>query len=191
MLLIPAIDLRAGRCVRLTQGDFDAETQYGAPPEEILRRYRELGARWVHVVDLDGARNGRRINHSVIASLAACLMPHIQVGGGVRSAADVEALFDAGAARVVVGSAALHRPAQVAAWLEHFGPHRLCLAFDVRADAGGTPRVCTEGWRERSAVSLWEALRRYASTGFLHVLCTDISRDGTLAGPNLELYREA
>ena len=191
MLLIPSIDLRAGRCVRLTQGDFSAVSHYDAPPGTILRRYRSLGARWVHVVDLDGARDGRRINHAVIAALAAALHPQLQVGGGVRSPADIEALLDAGVARVAVGSAALNRPREVAGWLERFGRERLCLAFDVRAEAGGEPCVCTDAWRCASAVSLWEALRRYDQGRVLHVLCTDIARDGTLRGPNLELYRAA
>lgn len=191
MLLVPSIDLRAGQCVRLTQGDFAAVTHYEAHPRMILRRYRSLGARWVHIVDLDGARGGRRINHPVIAALAASGVPQLQVGGGVRSAADIEALLGAGVARVVVGSAALDRPHEVGGWLERFGRERLCLAFDVRAAAGAEPRVCTDAWRSESSVSLWDALGRYAAGTFLHVLCTDVARDGTLAGPNLELYRAA
>ena len=191
MLLIPSIDLLAGRCVRLTQGDFATETQYRAAPKEILRRYRRLGAPWVHVVDLDGARDGRRINHSVITALASFFIPHLQVGGGVRSAEDVKALLDAGVARVVIGSAALWRPKEVTTWLERFGRDRLCLAFDVRAAPGREPRVCTHGWREESEVSLWAALGRYPEGALLHVLCTDITRDGMLGGPNLELYRAA
>jgi phosphoribosylformimino-5-aminoimidazole carboxamide ribotide isomerase len=191
MLLIPSIDLLAGRCVRLTQGDFGAQTEFRAPPKEILRRYRRLGAPWVHIVDLDGARDGRRINHPVIVALAAFFFPHLQVGGGVRSADDVKALLDAGVARVVVGSAALSRPKEVTGWLEHFGRDRLCLAFDVRARPGEEPRVCTHGWREESESSLWAALARYPERALLHVLCTDITRDGMLGGPNLELYRTA
>jgi phosphoribosylformimino-5-aminoimidazole carboxamide ribotide isomerase len=191
MLLIPSIDLRAGHCVRLTQGDFAAVTRYAAHPRMILRRYRSLGARWVHMVDLDGARDGQRINHPVIAALAASGIARLQVGGGVRSAADIEALLGAGVARVVVGSAALDRPHEVAGWLERFGRERLCLAFDVRAAAGAEPRVCTAAWRTQSSVSLWDALRCYAAGTFRHVLCTDVAQDGTLAGPNLELYRAA
>jgi phosphoribosylformimino-5-aminoimidazole carboxamide ribotide isomerase len=191
MLLIPSIDLLGGRCVRLTQGDFTAQTQYRAAPKEILRRYRKLGAPWVHVVDLDGARDGRRINQPVIASLAAFFFPHIQAGGGVRSAEDVKALLDAGVARVVIGSAALWRPQEVTRWLERFGQDRLCLAFDVRAKPGGEPRVCTHGWREESESTLWAAVARYPERALLHVLCTDITQDGTLGGPNLELYRAA
>lgn len=191
MLLIPSIDLRAGHCVRLTRGDFDAVTHYEAQPGAVLRRYRSLGARWVHIVDLDGARDGRRINQPVVAELAASGLVQLQVGGGVRSAADIEALLEAGVARVVVGSAALDRPQEVAGWLERFGQERLCLAFDVWVEAGAEPRVCTAAWRTRSTASLWDALACYAAGTFRHVLCTDIARDGTLAGPNLELYRTA
>lgn len=191
MLLIPSIDLRAGHCVRLTQGDFDAVTHYEAHPRVILGRYHGLGARWVHIVDLDGARDGRRVNHALIAELAASSLLSLQVGGGVRSAADIEALLDAGVARVVIGSAALDRPQEVAAWLERFGRERLCLAFDVRVEPGAEPRVCTAAWRTQSPVSLWDALRGYAAGTIRHVLCTDVARDGTLAGPNLELYRAA
>lgn len=191
MLLIPSIDLRAGRSVRLRQGDFAAETPYKMHPKMLLRRYRSLGARWVHIVDLDGARDGRRTNHRVIETLAAFFLPHLQVGGGVRSAKDIQALLDAGVSRVVVGSAALNRPQEVTAWLERFGRERLCLAFDVRAEPGTEPRVCTDGWRNQSSVSLWDALRRYPPGTFRHVLCTDVARDGTLSGPNIELYRAA
>lgn len=190
MQLIPAIDLRAGRCVRLEQGDFGSETGY-ASPKDVLRRYRRLGARWVHVVDLDGAREGRRVNHAVIASLAAFFLPHLQAGGGVRCASDIENLLNAGVARVVIGSAALHQPAEVTTWLQRFGRQRICLAFDVRSAPGTEPRVCTQAWQVESSVTLWQALTRYPVGSIQHVLCTDIARDGMLSGPNLELYRSA
>jgi phosphoribosylformimino-5-aminoimidazole carboxamide ribotide isomerase len=191
MLLIPAIDIRAGRCVRLSQGDFAQESVYATAPRDLLRRYRALGVRWVHIVDLDGARHGVRANHAMIADLAGLWTPSLQVGGGVRSRRDVETLLDAGVARVVVGSTALHRPDEVAAWLGDFGPERLCLAFDVRSEPGAEPLVCTHGWRQQSGITLWSALGRYAPGSVRHVLCTDVARDGTLSGPNLALYRAA
>ncbi len=191
MQLIPAIDLRAGRCVRLFQGDFAAETRYPHDPLALLAHYRELGARWVHVVDLDGARDGELGNRAVIGAMAAQAGVRLQVGGGVRSPALIEELLGAGVARVVVGSAAVERPEQVLEWLERFGAEHLCLALDVRLDADGQPQVRTRGWREGGAVSLWEALGRYPSGAVEHVLCTDIARDGALAGPNLELYAAA
>ena len=191
MLLIPAIDLRRGRCVRLFQGDFDAETRYGYEPLELLARYRSLGALWLHVVDLDGARDGVLANREVIAALAAEGGIHLQVGGGVRDAGTIEDLLAAGIERVVIGSAAVERPREVSGWIERFGADRICLALDVRVDEQGEPQVRTRGWREGAAQSLWEVLARYPSETIRHVLCTDIARDGALAGPNCELYRAA
>jgi phosphoribosylformimino-5-aminoimidazole carboxamide ribotide isomerase len=191
MLVIPAIDLRGGRCVRLYQGDFNAETPYAITPAALLRRYERLKTPWVHVVDLDGAHDGVRLNAPVIENLARYFSLWLQVGGGVRSAAAVEALFDAGVGRVVIGSAAVERPHEVTAWLKCFGAHRLCLAFDVRIDGKRVPYVRTHGWTRTTAVSLWDALAAYPRGTIKYVLCTDIERDGTLGGPNLGLYREA
>src|SRR5438876_445725 len=132
MLLIPAIDLRAGHCVRLHQGDFRAEKRYPVEPEQLLRHYQTLGASWLHVVDLDGAQRGVPTNMPLIAQLARQGTLRLQVGGGVRVGFVIEALFDAGVARVVVGSAAVMRPTAVTQWLKLFGPERICLAFDVR-----------------------------------------------------------
>lgn len=191
MLLLPAIDLRGGTCVRLHKGDFSAETRYEVEPEVLLQRYRALGARWLHVIDLDGARDGIPTNMPLIGRLARDASVRLQVGGGMRSPYVIEAALNAGVARVVVGSAAVHHPVRVINWLKRFGPERLCLAFDVRIDEFGTPRVYTDGWTKRNAVSLWHALRIYPPHTLRHVLCTDIERDGALVGPNLELYRTA
>jgi phosphoribosylformimino-5-aminoimidazole carboxamide ribotide isomerase len=191
MLLIPAIDLRNGHCVRLFQGDFDAETRYDPEPGDLLRRYRDFGASWLHVVDLDGARDGTLANRSVIVSLAAQKAVRLQVGGGVRSADTIDDLFDQGVARIVVGSAAVERPEQVSDWIQRYGPDRVCLAFDVRLDQTGVPRVRTRGWTEATAISLWDAIARFPAGRIKHVLCTDIERDGALSGPNVYLYKEA
>ena len=191
MLLIPAIDLRGGRCVRLYQGDFAAETRYECSPRELLEKYRTLGASWVHVVDLDGARDGALANREIIVDLAAQRGLRLQVGGGVRSAEAIEELLTSGIARVIVGSAAVERPDEVIAWTSRFGAERICLALDVRHDGHGEPQVRTRGWKSATAVSLWEALDIYPPAAVHHVLCTDIERDGALAGPNLELYRAA
>lgn len=194
MLLIPSIDLRGGRCVRLLKGDFGAETVYELSAHELLARYRQLGASWLHVVDLDGARDGAdgaTVNRSLIERLAAQPALRLQVGGGVREPQVIEELFAHGVARVVIGSAAAERPDEVGAWLEHLGAERLCLAFDVRLDQKGVPRLHTRGWRHSTALSLWDAVAIFAERGLKHVLCTDIDRDGTLSGPNLALYREA
>jgi phosphoribosylformimino-5-aminoimidazole carboxamide ribotide isomerase len=191
MRLIPAIDLKGGRCVRLLHGNFDAETRYQAQPLELLSKYRDVGADWLHVVDLDGARDGVLGNLGLIEQLAQRGALKLQVGGGLRSVAALERMFDCGAARVVVGSAAISQPEQVQQWLEHFGHDRLVIAFDVRLDGGGTPRVATHGWQRQSDLSLWDALERFAAGTLKHVLCTDVARDGALNGPNLDLYATA
>lgn len=191
MRLIPGIDLRGGRCVRLWQGDFSAETPYAVTPAALLRRYHALGARWVHFVDLDGAQDGVRLNAPIIESLARHPFMSLQVGGGVRHPSSIEALLDAGVARVVVGSAAVRQPGEVAAWIRVFGSNRICLAFDVRVKGEGEPYVHTHGWTRNSVVSLWDALMAFPAGLVKHVLCTDIERDGTACGPNLTLYGTA
>jgi phosphoribosylformimino-5-aminoimidazole carboxamide ribotide isomerase len=191
MRLIPAIDLKAGRCVRLRQGDFASETRYPADPEDLLAKYKDLGADWLHVVDLDGARHGQLDNQTIIVRLAAQRAVKLQVGGGLRTTAALKLMLDAGAARVVVGSAALSQVQQVQGWLKHFGAERVTLAFDVRIDAAGVPRVTTHGWQKQSAATLWSAVDNYAAVDLRHVLCTDVARDGALSGPNVALYQEA
>jgi len=191
MLLIPAIDLRGGRCVRLLQGRFDAETVYASDPVEVLDRYLTLGARLVHVVDLDGARDGAQGNRDAIHALVERAgVAAIQVGGGVRSRRSAEQLLALGAARVVVGSVAVSQPDEVASWLRDFGPDHVVLAFDVRLDGAGTPRLATHGWERQTQTSLWNAVAGFADAGLRHVLCTDVARDGALTGPNVALYRE-
>jgi len=191
MLLIPSIDLRHGRCVRLLKGDFAAETRYELEPHELLGRYRALGAPWLHVVDLDGAKDGALANRAIIVALASQPAVSIQVGGGVRSAEAAHDLLGHGVDRVVIGSAAIERPSEVAGWIARFGPQRVCLAFDVRVDEAGMPRVRTRGWTAGGTLSLWEAIEPFRAHGLKHVLCTDIDRDGALAGPNIDLYQEA
>jgi phosphoribosylformimino-5-aminoimidazole carboxamide ribotide isomerase len=191
MLLIPAIDLREGRCVRLLRGDFASETRYGIAPHELLARYRGLGASWLHLVDLDGAREGKPAHRSTIVALASETAMHLQVGGGIRDSGAIESFLRAGVSRVVIGSAAATHPEQVRTWLRRFGPRSITLAFDVRLDADGVPRCTTEGWQRQTALELWRAVDAYRADGLKHVLCTDVARDGAMIGPNLELYREA
>jgi phosphoribosylformimino-5-aminoimidazole carboxamide ribotide isomerase len=191
MRLIPAIDLKDGRCVRLLQGNFDGETRYSARPQELLTKYRQMGADWLHVVDLDGAKDGRLGNRVIIEQLAALQAIKLQVGGGLRDRDSVALMLSLGVTRAVIGSAAVTHVAQVREWLAQFGAERITLAFDVRLDAAATPCVATHGWQRQSTLSLWSAVDNFASAGLRHVLCTDVSRDGALEGPNVELYRDA
>jgi phosphoribosylformimino-5-aminoimidazole carboxamide ribotide isomerase len=185
--VIPAIDLRSGRVVRLKQGDYAQETRYDHAPAELAARYLQAGAQWLHMVDLDGARSGDLENLTAIESIAASGL-QIQAGGGVRSEADVRRLFDAGVARVVVGSVAMREPELVGQWVLAFGADRLTIALDTRWHEGRWA-LPSAGWTAMEAGQLDELAPWYERHGVRHLLCTDIERDGMLSGFNLELYR--
>jgi phosphoribosylformimino-5-aminoimidazole carboxamide ribotide isomerase len=187
MEIIPAIDLRAGGVVRLAQGDYARETRYPVEPLELARAYAAAGARWLHVVDLDGARAGTLENLRTIEALAGTPL-RIQAGGGVRDEDGVHRLFDAGVTRVVVGSVAVNDPGSVEQWLSRHGAERICVALDTKADAQAGWTLPVKGWTESSDAGLDELAVRYARAGARHLLCTDITRDGMLSGPNLDLY---
>jgi phosphoribosylformimino-5-aminoimidazole carboxamide ribotide isomerase len=191
MELIPAIDLKEGRCVRLLKGDFAAETVYSNDPSEVFARYRALGARHVHVVDLDGARDGTQPNRAAIVKLADDNIVRLQVGGGLRTFSRVQELLETGVERAVIGSVAVTAPDEVVAWMRDIDPQQLVLALDVRLDAYDIPILTTHGWLQTSGVVLWNAVERFVRAGLIHVLCTDVARDGALTGPNCELYSEA
>lgn len=186
--LYPALDIRGGRVVRLRQGDYAQETRYADEPLAAARAHAEAGARWLHLVDLDAARVGGYTLAPLLREIRAQTGLRVQTGGGVRSEADAEAILDAGAARVVVGSLAVREPARVARWLGRFGAERLTVALDAR-EVDGEWRLPVAGWTADSDARLDELLARYADAGLRHLLCTDIACDGMLAGPNLGLYR--
>jgi phosphoribosylformimino-5-aminoimidazole carboxamide ribotide isomerase len=190
MELIPAIDLRNGQVVRLRQGNFSSETRYRKTPEQLLRQYRKSGARRVHLVDLEAARLGKAGDATLLRKLAVNSSVRIQFGGGVRKRDDVARFLDAGAERVVAGSVAVHSPARFADWIRRFGQERIVAALDVRIGDDRTPRLATHGWQRATRLSLWKVVSRLEHLGLKHVICTDIARDGALAGPNVELYRE-
>jgi len=189
VIVYPAIDLKDGVCVRLMHGRFDAVTRYDDDPAARLAAFAATGAAWAHIVDLDGAEAGRAVQHALIGELARAIDIRIQSGGGVRSADDVSALIDAGVARVVVGSLAVSQPEKVADWLRRFGPGRITLAIDVKAD-GDRWVPALKGWTEAAEVDLWTALDRYPPGLARHLLVTDVGRDGALTGPNLDLLGE-
>lgn len=185
--VIPAIDLRGGQVVRLKQGDYAQQTTYAADSRELAQRYAAAGARWLHLVDLDGARSGSLDNLAVIQAIVADGM-QIQAGGGVREEADLQRLFEAGVGRVVLGSVAIRDPELVAGWLAKYGAERLTIALDTRR-IDGRWALPSAGWTEVETRTLDELAPWYAARGVRHLLCTDIDRDGMLAGFNLELYR--
>lgn len=189
MDLLPAIDLRDGRCVRLLKGDFDQETRYSVDPVELAVQYAQLGARWLHVVDLDGAKRGEPVNLPLVRRMQEAASVPVQLGGGIRTRASLEQALDV-AERAVVGSLAVSDPHLVAAWLTELGPERLTLALDVRLGEDGTPMIATHGWTRASTLTLAAAIERFSAAGLRHVLCTDIDRDGALSGPNVDLYRD-
>ncbi len=185
--VIPAIDLRGGKVVRLKQGDYAQQTTYEADPRELAQRYAAAGATWLHLVDLDGARSGNLDNLAVIESIAADGM-RIQAGGGVRSEDDLARLFSAGVSRVVLGSVAIREPERVADWLTRYGAEQFTIALDTRR-VDGRWALPSAGWTEMETRTLDELAPWYAGKGARHLLCTDIDRDGMLAGFNLDLYR--
>lgn len=189
-MIIPALDLIDGQVVRLLQGDYGHKTAYNIDPVAQFASYRAQGAEWLHLVDLDGAKDSAKRQLPVIRQLLTETQANIQVGGGIRSESDVMQLLEIGAQRVVIGSLAVRDMDLVAGWIEKYGPERIVLALDVRIDAAGIKRVAVHGWQEDSQVALETLVERFLEVGLKHVLCTDISRDGTLAGSNVQLYHD-
>ncbi|PPU08099.1 1-(5-phosphoribosyl)-5-[(5-phosphoribosylamino)methylideneamino]imidazole-4-carboxamide isomerase [Xanthomonas arboricola] len=184
----PALDIRNGRVVRLLQGDYARETQYG---DDVLARaqaFADAGAQWMHLVDLDAAKAGGYTLAITLGEIVRTTGLRVQTGGGVRSRADVARILDAGAARVVIGSLAVRQADSVIEWLQEFGADRLTIALDTRQDADGVWQLPVHGWTEAAEATLDQLAVRYAQAGLQHLLCTDIARDGMLSGPNMDLY---
>ena len=182
--LIPAIDIIEGRCVRLTKGDYEQKTIYGEPLE-MAREMERIGFKRLHVVDLDGAKSKHVVNSHVLKAITAETALTVDFGGGIKTDEDIQTAFDCGAAMVTIGSVAVTQPALFQRWLEQYGPERIILGADVR-----NGRISINGWKEDSGEALLPFLKRYVEMGVSNVLCTEISKDGTLAGPAIELYRQ-
>ncbi|EGM76070.1 phosphoribosylformimino-5-aminoimidazole carboxamide ribotide isomerase [Rheinheimera sp. A13L] len=189
-MIIPAIDLIQGKTVRLYQGSYDKTTEYQQTPLQLRDLYAEAGAGILHLVDLTGAKNAADRQLELLTSLMKNAPLPVQVGGGVRTAADVEQLLAAGASRVVVGSVAIREPETVQGWLRTYGGDKIVLALDVSINAKGDKTLPSHGWIEESTITLEQVLDGFIAAGAKHVLCTDISKDGTLQGPNVALYAE-
>jgi len=190
MLLIPAIDLLDGCCVRLLHGDFGKVTHYPLNAVNLADIYAEAGAEWLHVVDLAASRDGAGADTTHLFKLLGQARQSVQTGGGVRGADDVSNRLEAGAARVVVGSLSVTDSPRFVSWLTRFGAEQLVAALDVRIDEDGVPWPRIHGWTDRGDRDMWQLLDELAAGGLKHLLCTDISRDGALNGPNIDLYAD-
>lgn len=188
-MMIPAIDLIDGEVVRLFQGDYQQKTNYQYTAKERQNAYAKAGARVMHFVDLDGAKDSNKRQLKLLESLVKHDSMIIQVGGGVRCKEDVQQLLNLGADRIVIGSLAIKEPELVRTWLTEFGGERIVLALDVKIDKMGNKTLPTHGWIKDSGVNLEALLDDYIAAGLIHVLCTDISKDGTLQGSNVAMYQ--
>ncbi len=189
MNIIPAIDLKDGKVVRLLQGDFEKTTEYSDEPAKVADQYAALAATSLHIVDLDGAQSGKQLNQHIVSAIAAESDLTVQLGGGIRDAETVARWFEAGVSRCVIGSLAVTEPDTVKAWLTRFGGDRIVLALDVKMDAQNEPIITTHGWTRDSEATFFESVNDFLSAGLQHVLCTDVGRDGAMTGPNFELYQ--
>ena len=183
--LIPAIDIIDGKCVRLTKGDYTQQTTYSDSPADVARRFEDMGFKRLHVVDLDGAKSRRIVNKKCLNDISRLTSLEIDFGGGLKTDDDIQTAFDNGASMVTVGSVAISAPDLFAKWIGTFGADKIILGADTRDG-----KVSINGWKEDSATDIFDMLDTYVSMGISKVLCTDISKDGTMQGPAISLYEE-
>lgn len=185
MRIIPAIDIIDGRCVRLTQGDYSRKTLYSREPVEVARELEAHGIKYLHLVDLDGAREGKIRNHGVLEAIADKTGLKVDFSGGIRNDEDLRTAFRCGASQVTCGSIAVSRPGLFLQWLADYGPERIILGADFRQR-----KVATGGWLSGSETDIMNFLRQYRSEGVVYAMCTDIEKDGMLDGPSVDMYKE-
>ena len=183
--IIPAIDIIDGKCVRLTQGDYQQKKVYNEDPLEVAQQFEDAGIMRLHLVDLDGAKAGSIVNHRVLQQIASRTKLHIDFGGGLKSDEDVRIAFDSGARQITGGTVAVKKPELFLNWLEKYGSERIILGSDVRDGY-----VAVSGWQEQSRLELFPFLEDYLQKGVRYTICTDVSKDGLLAGTALDLYRQ-
>ncbi len=189
-MIFPAIDLMGGKCVRLFQGDFNQRTDYSVSPVDMAKNFAEAGAKWIHIVDLDGAKSEQSQQAELITRIAKHAGLKVQTGGGLRNISQIQKLLAGGVSRVVIGSLAVSNPTQVKHWISELGPDKFTLALDINIDAHGTPRPALRGWQDTSPKTLWQVIDGYINTGVKSVLVTDIAKDGVLQGANTQLYQD-
>ena len=182
--IIPAIDIIDGRCVRLSQGEYDSRKVYDASPLDMAKSYADCGVKRIHLVDLDGAKCSAPVNLRTLEAIASAVDMEIEWGGGIASSQDLSSVFSAGATCAIAGSVAVRKPALFREWLRAFGPARMILGADVRGR-----EVAVKGWLEQTSTTVDELIGSFLPDGLQNVICTDISCDGMLQGPSVELYR--
>ncbi|TAE75449.1 MAG: 1-(5-phosphoribosyl)-5-[(5-phosphoribosylamino)methylideneamino]imidazole-4-carboxamide isomerase [Bacteroidetes bacterium] len=185
MKIIPAIDLINGQCVRLTEGNYDTKKIYAENPVEIAQFFEEKGGKYLHLVDLDGAKKGEVINWNILESITKKTNLKVDFSGGIKNKNSVQKAFDLGANQVIVGSIALKNPALVKDWLQEFGNEKIVLSADVRQE-----KIAVNGWQTISEMNIYDFLTDFLEAGLKYVVCTDIEKDGKLAGVSLELYQK-
>ena len=183
MRIIPAIDIIDGKCVRLTQGDYARKRVYNENPLDVARSFEDAGLRYLHLVDLDGAKAGKVINWKVIEAVTFGTNLSVDFGGGIKTDDEIRRLFDGGVSQVNLGSIAIKDPAKVSRWIELFGADKIVLSADVKDE-----KIAIAGWQEDSAISITDFISDYVKKGIQYITCTDISTDGMLQGPNVTLY---
>lgn len=185
MKIIPAIDLIDGKCVRLTQGNFSQKKQYNEHPLEVAKAFEDAGIEHLHLVDLDGARQKKIVNHKVLETIATKTRLKVDFGGGIQSDEDIKLAFECGAAQITGGSIAVKNPELFESWLLSYGSEKIILGADTKEGF-----IAVSGWQETSQLSVMDLLKKYTSKGALYSICTDVAKDGLLMGPSFDLYAE-
>ena len=182
--LIPAIDIIGGKCVRLAKGDYDKKTEYSESPVDVAKAFQQMGFRRLHIVDLDGARSKHIVNSKILNDIASATTLQIDFGGGIKSDTDISTAFDYGASMITIGSLAVTDKEKVFSWIDRYGAEKIIIGADVK----GTT-IAVNGWQEESSEELLPFISKYVQRGISKFLCTDISRDGMLNGPSVDLYK--
>jgi len=185
MIIIPAIDIIDGKCVRLTQGDYAQKTVYYEHPEDVARMVEDAGLHYLHVVDLDGAKQGKVVNWKTLENICKATRLQVDFGGGIKTKSEVRQILETGAKQVNLGSIAVKEPEKVNIWVNEFGADKIILSADVRDG-----KIAIHGWTETSLITIEDFIKQYQSIGIRYVTCTDISTDGMLSGPNVALYQK-
>lgn len=185
MEIIPAIDLIDGKCVRLTQGDYNQKTEYSSDPLEIAKRFEDSGIRRLHLVDLDGAKQKKIVNHAVLKRIASNTNLHIDFGGGIQSDEDIALAFDCGAKQITGGSIAVRNEEMLLNWIAKYGADKIILGADCLNEV-----IAVHGWQESAGISVYDLIEKYTKAGIQYCICTDVSKDGLLQGPSMDLYKK-